>query len=443
MFARTREWHPLCLAAVTPEADAAFRCQGRIGARERARILTPDARVRYGAFIGKQPILQAGWRGAMHPWIPAVAILVLIVGGCTPREQRELKPGAKSIILTGTVSPVQEAEVSSTVTGIVTQVVVEPARRVRPGEVVVRLDPGPFRVDVVKAEAAVAQARAGVAQARARTSDADVAEAQAEVERLRQEVARTRRLSAVPASATDYEQAGIVLENARVRLERVYALHARRLASRPEVETAQNDYAEAWRRFEAAQSEVERRSAGGDSEVRIAEARLQAAEARLSGLQTGPRRGEIEAASAQVKQAEADLARARYNLAQTTIQAPIAGIVTEVKTQVGEKVYERTVLLQIVDIDRIMIRADLSPGLLSFVKAGQPAQVTINTVPPTLVQTTIHRILPVADPKTQALGVIFVLPNPEARFQPGFTARVEIPIQRPAGSEPQKPGGSG
>jgi len=370
-----------------------------------------------------------------------VSLALALLGGCAPEKQVELKAGEKAIVLTGSVSPVQEAEVASPIAAVVEQVLVEPGKRVRAKEVLVRLDPATFKADVLRAEAALAQARANLAQTRSGSSGAERAEARAEVDRLRYELERQKRLAALPATGTDSEQAGIILENARAKLERAYSLFARRLASRLEIEAAQNEYAEALRRFEASAEALERRSAVGDSETKIAEARYDAARARLAGLEAGGRGGRIETAVAQVRQAEADAARARYNLAQAVVEAPIAGIVVEVKVQAGEKVYERTPLVSIVEISRVQVKADLSPGLLSYVSVGQKAQVIVNTVPPTTVQTTVHRIQPVADPKTQALGVTFILPNPGFKFQPGFTARVEIPVQR-APEAPAKKGGA-
>ena len=70
---------------------------------------------------------------------------------------------------------------------------------------------------------------------------------------------------------------------------------------------------------------------------------------------------------------QAELARARYNLTQTILTAPIAGIVTTVAAQVGEQVHDGTTVVDIVD-----------------------------------------------------------LPNPDYKFQPGFTARVELPVKQEA-----------
>jgi HlyD family secretion protein len=156
------------------------------------------------------------------------------------------------------------------------------------------------------------------------------------------------------------------------------------------------------------------------------------AAAALAALQGDTNQARTEISLAQVRQAEADLARARYNLTQTMLTAPIAGIVTTVAAQVGEKVHEGTTVVDIVDISQVKIKGDLSPGLLPFVFVGQAARVTVNTVPPTALAASVEHFQRIADPKTQALAVTFTLPNPDYKFQPGFTAKVELPVEQEA-----------
>lgn len=365
-------------------------------------------------------------------------LVLVLLGACVSEKQKELKPGERAIILTGTVFPIQEAEVLSPLPAVVGEVFAEPGQRVRAGQVLVRLDAMPYRADVLRAEAGLAIANANLAQARSGASEAEFAEARAEVDRLEEEFQRQRRLADLPAPMGDYEQAGILLDNAKARLERMYSLFAERVVSKPEVEAAQAEYAEAWRRFGATNEALERREAVRDSDVRIAEARSQAASARLKAREASTQREPLETARAQVQQAEADLARARFSLAQASIEAPIGGIVTEVKVQAGEKLYERSPVLTIKEIAPVQVKADVSPGLLPHIHVGQQAKVTVNTVPPTTVPAIIHRIQPVADPKTQSLSISLVLPNPDLKFQPGFTARVEIPVVRAQPIEPAK-----
>ena len=382
---------------------------------------------------------------SVGPWpasVPhcALTLLIFLLTSCAPQQQKELKPEDKAIVLTATVLPDQEADVTSPVSAVVDTVLVEPGKKVKSGEALVKLDSTSFQAEVQRAEATLATARANLGEVRAAiaASEAQVVEAEAEVDQFHQELRRQEALASLSLPSADFEQAGIVLDNARAKLERLYSLFARRVVSKPEVESAENEYAEARRRFEVARETLERGAALGNSDVKIAEARYRGAQARVAVLKANPKRAQIETAQAQVRQAEADLAKAQYNLGQTVLNAPLPGIVTDVMVQPGLKVSEGKPLLHVADIARVRVSANLSPGLLPYVHVGQKAQVTVNTVPPTNVPATVGQIQPVADPKTQSLGLTLFLQNPDFKFQPGFTARVEIPVERGAGKVPEK-----
>ena len=356
--------------------------------------------------------------------------LITLLGSCAPGPQKELKSGAKAIILTGKIYPVQEAEVTAPISAIVEKILIEPGAQVKPGQILLRLDESGAKADLTRAQAAVATARAALAEARTGAPEAQRAEAEAEVERLAHELRLQKSFGASSAMVSEYEQSGIVLENAKAKLERLYALFARKLVSKPEVESAQNEYADALRRYESSRETLERKITLKDSETRMAEARYNAARARLAAVAAGGSGGSrLQVALAQLRQAEAEVDRATQNLEQSIIKAPIAGVVTDVTAQAGNKVYEGRALAKIADIARVRVQADLSPGLLPFVHVGQKAKVTVNSVPPATVESNVARIKTVADPKTQALEITLILPNPNFKFQPGFTARVEIAVE--------------
>jgi multidrug resistance efflux pump len=357
-------------------------------------------------------------------------VVLVSLAACVPQPQKELKPGEKAIILTGKVFAFQDAEVASPITATVEKILVEPGTQVKEGQILLRLDESGAKADVSRAEAALAIARATLTEARAGSSEAVRAEAEADVERFSYELELQKSYSTPLALMTEYEQSGIMLENAKAKVERMYALYARKLASRPEVESAQNEYAEALRRHEGSRETLERKVALKDSDARVAESRYKAARARLAAVTAaGAGSGRLQIALAQTKQAEADLEKVRSNLGQSIIKAPMGGVVTEVTAQAGNKIYEGRPLVKVSDISRVKIQADLSPGLLPFVKVGQKAKIAVNSVPPATVDSSIATIKTIADPRTQSLEVAFILPNPGFKFQPGFTARVEIPVE--------------
>jgi len=92
---------------------------------------------------------------------------MLFVGlwGCAPQPQRELKPGEKSITLTGTVTPFEEARVTIATSGVVARVMVQPGQPVEVGGILLKLEPTSAIAEVDRAEAALMVARMQLQQA--------------------------------------------------------------------------------------------------------------------------------------------------------------------------------------------------------------------------------------------------------------------------------------
>lgn len=103
----------------------------------------------------------------------ALAILLVgwsIFGGGDDEEPYRTAPVDRGAITrvvsaTGTLQPLVSANVGSTVSGPVTQVLVDFNSQVRAGQVLARLDPTPFQQRIVQAQASLAQAQAQAAVA--------------------------------------------------------------------------------------------------------------------------------------------------------------------------------------------------------------------------------------------------------------------------------------
>lgn len=79
------------------------------------------------------------------------------------------------------------------------------------------------------------------------------------------------------------------------------------------------------------------------------------------------RKPQLAGALAQVRSAEANLARARLNLERTTIRAPYAGRVLELHVDVGQYVAPGTTLARVYAVDYAEVRLPLSNRQLEFV----------------------------------------------------------------------------
>lgn len=227
-----------------------------------------------------------------------------------------------------------ESELSFAVAGRVAAVHVDEGQRVEAGEALVELESGVERAQLAAAEAEVAQAEAELLRARRglRPEERSALEAESEAARARAELAQ-----------------GV--------LERLEAASAGGGVSRDELARAQREAEAADRTATAATSRLRAGSRGRVEDVRIAQARLAAAEARR-------------------EQARATLERLR-------IVAPTAGEVLEVLYRVGEYVQPAGVepVVVVGETSSLRARIDVDERDVARVREGARALVTVDALP--------------------------------------------------------------
>ncbi len=187
------------------------------------------------------------------------------------------------------------------------------------------------------------------------------------------------------------------------------------------------------------------------TEVGKARAELHAARARAEVARQAADReralGEVQATSRrEVLEAEAtarttaaDLAAVRTTLAalgaaedgggdpaRLVLRSPIAGTVVARGAHVGRSVEPSATLVEIVDLERLWLEAQVYEREMRFVAPGQPVQVEARALPGEVFRAKVDRIGDVLDEKTRAVQVRVSLPNPGHRLKPGMFATARI-----------------
>jgi HlyD family secretion protein len=96
--------------------------------------------------------------------------------------------------------------------------------------------------------------------------------------------------------------------------------------------------------------------------------------------------------------AEADVQRAKDDLAYCTIRSPIDGVVTRRKAEVGEMVVTGTmnnagtVILEVADLSQMMMFARIDETSIASVKVGQHAKVRIQAFPDEVFDGTVETV---------------------------------------------------
>src|SRR6202034_2560478 len=106
--------------------------------------------------------------------------------------------------------------------------------------------------------------------------------------------------------------------------------------------------------------------------------RIQATEKRRPLLVN---KGDIDAAQARIREAEAAIALAKTHIAQNTITAPMSGLVYDLPARAGTWLHPGDLLGSIGKIDPVRVRLYVDEPELGRVAIGQPVRITWDANP--------------------------------------------------------------
>ena len=229
--------------------------------------------------------------------------------------------------------------VSAEVAGQVKRVAVGNNQEVAQGAVLFELDQAQYRIALTRAEAEFDAARrqVGAHTAGIDSAQASLAAAQANERKARQDSERLQRLY--------QEDPGTV--------------SVRRL------EGAQASHEQAKSQVAAARAEVERareQQGGNDDE------------------------------NAQLRSAAANLEKARLDLARTTVRADSAGLITDLRIDVGHYVGTGSPVMTLIASHDLWISADMTENNLGHLRAGTPVLVVLDALPGEVLKGRIRSI---------------------------------------------------
>jgi HlyD family secretion protein len=261
-------------------------------------------------------------------------VFVIAVVGCTE------KPPENEIRASGHVEAT-DVRLAPEVGGRIVLLTVKEGDRVEAGALILRLDGRDHELAVLRAKADQSQAEAQLRLLQAGSRREDITQAHAQAQAVRDELAAARA----------------ELEGAEADLQRFDALLRANAGSRKQRDDA------------ATQRDVAR------ERVRAIESRLRAAEATVAGLKAGARPQEIDAARARVEAAAAQVAASQEAVADTSLAAPIAGVVTEKLVEVGEVIAPRAPVVVISDLVAVWADVFVPEPTVPRIKLGQQATV--------------------------------------------------------------------
>jgi RND family efflux transporter MFP subunit len=135
---------------------------------------------------------------------------------------------------------------------------------------------------------------------------------------------------------------------------------------------------------------------------------------------------QLDLARAQSQQSNARLDELRITLANTIIVSPVNGFVARRAADPGAFVGQNAPIVDVVDISRVRLVANIVEKDLKQIAGGDTATVEVDAFPGEDFEGRIARVSPVLDPATRTASIEIEIPNPGFRLKPGMYARVGI-----------------
>jgi HlyD family secretion protein len=270
--------------------------------------------------------------------------------------------GALALEAKGYIIPTHQILVSPKVSGMVVKLRITESDRVKKGDVLAELEDTEYRSDRDRAAAMLDSARKNLAELehgfRPNEIDQAAAElAEAEVQRVQLEA--------------DYKRSADLLEKKVI---------------------SQETYDVAFSKLQAMIRRVQRLSLA------------------LKLMQEGPRIERIEVARAQVRQAQAELAKATWRLENCIIRAPISGTILKKNAEEGSLVNPIAMqgfysLCEMADLSDLEVELTIQERDINNVFQDQKCQVRPEAFPDRVYQGRVSRLMPTADRAKGAIPV--------------------------------------
>jgi len=297
--------------------------------------------------------------------------------------------GATDLVVlnaTGYVMAAHKIELASKVVGRVAWVGVEMGDKIEKGQELVRLEDDEFRARVAQQQGLLDNAKAYLAELRAGSRPQEIAAAQARL-----------------------DQAQAELANAEANYQRLKGLDATK-----DVSSQQVDDAATLARSRAAQVETLRQ--------------------QFELVKAGPRKEQIDAQLATVRQLEGGLAMAEIDLKNTIIRSQIPATVLARNVEVGEFVTTGFVgergakgyVVSIADLNDLRVELDISQNDFAKVSPKQPCWIVTDAYPDKKYSGIVDLISPEANRQKATVQVRVKVLNPDELLKPDMNATVSF-----------------
>jgi len=314
----------------------------------------------------------------------------LLAGGCSKKEEAEAEPVVpvqvtparqdairRLIQADGVLFPLDQASVMPKISAPVQKFYVSRGDHVTTGQLLATLESHDLTANAAESKGQLAQAEANLRSTSGASIPEQLTKAQTDVRAF-----------------TEQRDAAKKLVDSRQKLFADGAL------ARKQVDEAQVAYAQA-------------------------SAQLEAAQEHLRALQGVARDEQMKTAEAQVASAKAHSQTSDAQLSYAEIHSPISGVISDRPLYAGEMASAGAPLLTVMDVSRVVARANVPQNQAGFVHVGDSATVTALDGGVELPGK-VTVVSPATDPASTTVQVWVQAENPGERLKPGASVRVSI-----------------
>ena len=140
-------------------------------------------------------------------------------------------------------------------------------------------------------------------------------------------------------------------------------------------------------------------------------------------------KSEFDAASAASKQAVAEVAALKAQIAKKQLRAPFAGRVGIRQVNLGQYVGRGVPLIPLQKLDPIYANFAIPQRQLPLLAVGQKVKITVDAFPNSPFEATITAINPEVDPATRNVSVQATVANPKEELRAGMFARIDVEMK--------------
>jgi HlyD family secretion protein len=164
-----------------------------------------------------------------------------------------------------------------------------------------------------------------------------------------------------------------------------------------------------------------------DAQVTYAQAHgaLLSAQEHLHALQAVGKEAQIKTAASQVEAARSHLQSTEAQVSYSRIVSPISGVVADRPLYAGEMATPGSPVVTVMDISKIIARANVPQNQSASVRIGQPATITQVDTNQT-VEGKVTVVSPATDPNSTTIQVWVQADNPGELLKPGTSVHVTI-----------------